>query len=450
MAFNMYVGNKKRWDHQGTVTPNLEYCESHRPHGEFKPAAWLPVVRFDKHFEEWFVISTGKVVAFDREGRVVPAGLKKVFNVATGGTVLTYAQDDVDEGVTDLTTGAAVTAATSYTVDQVTDALRARGLIAAGEYAKDFISDPVGVAPYNMWKWAGGDGHNPRELIKHGVQLQHQVAVLCDWVIEVPLVPVQQATETMSGAMHDTAITFGTRNWKSATALNATTRYASLVAVGDNVVGFPLDHYPVAKNTVITPITDSVSGLVTEVNSIAEVTSAGKWYLDYEVGVLFLYESGGNAIPSPFTTGSTITYYHYESAPATVSTYTSAVGDLKPGDFVTYDTNSNFTKATFDIGTASNSGALGPYVADPDYGSASDASISLQLEDAIKGFHNGIVGQVLEVQNFPKSLMENVRTLDASLGVVDRMPGTATQGMTDKITLAGASSKTVTINLLNR
>ncbi|MCF1193226.1 hypothetical protein LRR18_16675, partial [Mangrovimonas sp. AS39] len=159
--------------------------------------------RFDKHFEEYFVISSGKVVAFDREGHLVPAGLRKAWNVATGNVILTYVDADVDEGVTDLTTGLAVTAATTYTVDNVTDALRLRGLIGPSEYAKDFISQPCGVAPYNYWKWAGGDGSNPRELIKHGVQLQHGSAILCDWVLEVPLVPVAQATETMSGAMHD-------------------------------------------------------------------------------------------------------------------------------------------------------------------------------------------------------------------------------------------------------
>lgn len=450
MAFNQYVPNRKTWDHQGSITPNFELSESIRPWGEFKPAAWLPVGRFDKQFEEYFVVSAGKVVAFDREGRLVPAGLKKVFDVATGGTVLTYTATDVTEGVIDLTTGATVASATSYTVDQVTTALRERGLIGPGEFAKHFISDPVGAAPFNYYKWCGGDGDNPRDLIRHNVAFQKVCSILCDYVVEVPLVPTVSTTETMSGAMHDTEITYGTRNWKSATALNATVRYQDLVAVGDNVVGFVLDHFPVAKNTRITPITDSASGLVTEVGSIAELSSAGQFYIDYEVGVLFLYESGGNAIPTPFTTSTTITYYHYDGSPATVSTYASALGDLKPGDFVTYDSNSNYVKATLDIGTASDPGALGPYTADPDYGSGTDTAISLQVESAVLGYTNGIVGQVLQVLVHPRSLMDRVQTLDPNLGVVDRMPGSATQGMPDTITFAGGSNKTVTINLMSR
>lgn len=450
MAVNRYIGNHKTWDHVGNLTPVTEYSESMRPHGEFIPADWLPVSRFEKHFEVYFTISSGKVVALDRQGHVVPAGLKKAWNIATGGTALVYTATDVEEGVVDLLTGSALTTTHTYTVDQVTDALRLRGLIGAAEFAKDFISAPVGICFYNMFQWAGGDGFNPAQFRQHNHILQHRVAFNTDYVFEFPLVPAVVTTETTDGSISDSAITFGTGGWFSATGLNATTRYADLVAVGDDRVAYVFEKLPVAKNTTLTPITSSLGGLTTEVSSIAEVSSAGKYFIDYDVGVLVVFESGGNAIPSPFTVAGTITYYSYEDAPASVSTYASAVGDLKPGDFVTYDTNSNIVKATLDIGTASNRAALGPYTADPDYSAASDASISAQVEDAVRDFDTQVIGQVLEIKQYPKDMLEKVRTQWPTLGTVDQMPGSASAGLPDKITYAGASNRTVTINLIRR
>ena len=49
MTFNQYTASHKTWDHVGNPTPNVEYSESHRPHGEFMPADWLPVGRFEKY-----------------------------------------------------------------------------------------------------------------------------------------------------------------------------------------------------------------------------------------------------------------------------------------------------------------------------------------------------------------------------------------------------------------
>ncbi|MFM7854376.1 MAG: hypothetical protein ACKO96_21255, partial [Flammeovirgaceae bacterium] len=60
------------------------------PQGEWKPAAWLPVVFTKTNRDrgtDAFVISSGKVVGFDREGRIVPAGLRGAFN-KTGSTTI--------------------------------------------------------------------------------------------------------------------------------------------------------------------------------------------------------------------------------------------------------------------------------------------------------------------------------------------------------------------------
>jgi hypothetical protein len=47
------------------------------------------------------------------------------------------------------------------------------------------ISDPIGIAPYNFFRWAG-DASNPANYVHHNYKMQHQVAVLCDYYIELP------------------------------------------------------------------------------------------------------------------------------------------------------------------------------------------------------------------------------------------------------------------------
>lgn len=463
MASRIYEANLKQWDHLSTVVPQLEVSESEKPFAELKPAAWLPVARFDKKFEEYAVVNSGKVVALDRTGRAVPAGLRKVFEAAGGATVLTYVAADVAEKVIDLTTGQAVTGAVSYTQTQVTNALRARGQITATEYARDFISRPIGYAPYSYWCWGGspsGDGFNPAGFRKHNHLLQHQVAVGCDKIIQVPLVPATVAAETMgTGAgIQATAIVFGTSGaaaWRDSTSISLTSRYSSLVSAGDSVIAYVFDQYPVAKRTLSTPITDSAGNLasMTEVSSIAAVIAGGSsyYYIDYEVGVLFLYEAGGNAIPAGWVDGTTtITYRSYETSAAGSANFASALGDLRPGDFVTYSDTSDYIKFVPDVGTASGGAGGDAYAADPDYSAGVDSAISAQLEAAMLDAQTDVVGQVIAILTFPRSGMEKVATQFRQLGMLERMPGTATEGLPDVLTHAGGSNRVALINFFAR
>ena len=77
-SLGRYAPNHKSWDHVGNMIPVVEHSEGIRPHGEFKPAAWLPVQFFDKYYEEHFVVLPGKVLAFDNDGRVVPPNMLQV------------------------------------------------------------------------------------------------------------------------------------------------------------------------------------------------------------------------------------------------------------------------------------------------------------------------------------------------------------------------------------
>jgi hypothetical protein len=463
-----YVADHKFWDRMGRITPNVEWSESHRPHFESQVAGWLPVSREEKEYEWYITVSSGKVVGLTREGDVCPAGLRKAWNVAGATTILTYTATDVAEGVEDLTTGAAVAAATSYTETQVTTALRERGLIRHTERAMAFISKPVGFAAYNFYNRAGTDHYNPANLKKHNFRPQALVAIVCDYVSTFPVLPAVATTETMANDNTGGAATAlenffnGTTTprvagWFNATQINAVTRYASNVAATDNVVGYMMVNYPVAHTTEDSTIVASVAGLTREVGDITKLNAAGDFFLDYEVGMLFLYEAGGDAIPSPWSTAATLTYYHYNAVGVNVSTYACATGNLEYGDFLTYDDNSNLIKAELDIANAEGFDAAGAvYSADPDYGAGDDDDISLQLEQAIDNHVFGVVGQVLGTVTFgegrhSRSNLDRVHTAFMGQTAANlQTPGTATGGRTDQLTYANAAERMLIVNLILR
>lgn len=470
-----YTADHKVWDEMGRLTPPSEYSESHRPFTNSQVASWLPVVRYEEEYKAWFVVSSGKVIAKSGEGDMVPAGLRKAWNVATSTTVLTYTANDVTNKTVDLTTGSTVTAATSYTETQLTAALRERGLIKPTERCMDFISPAIGIAPYNFYARAGSDVNNPRTWNFTNYKLQENCAVSCDYSFVYPVLPALATTEATAdrtggaaGALEDlfdgtTDRTISDTGFFSSTQIAEVTRYASDVSAGDDVVAFMTVNYPVAVSTSESTIETSTSScLVREVNSIGDISAAGDYFWDYEVGMLFLYEAGGNAVPSPWVAASTtITYYHYGaegSSTNTPSTYACATGDLDYGQFLTYDKYSNLVPATLDIAAAPGydaSEAL--YSTDPDYDAAgTDAAISLQLEKAVRGYVDGVIGQVIGVENYGEGrysndYMDRVRTVYMGETAANmRNPGTATGGRTDALTYAKGAEKMVIVNLIKR
>jgi hypothetical protein len=453
-----YVPNHKVWDQIGRNTPVVEYSESARPHIELTPAAWLPVARYDREYEAYFVISTGKVVAEDTEGKAVPAGLRKKWNalIGSGAAALVYSATDVTENVVDLTTGELLTGAASYTEAQLTAALQERGLIRPGERAMDFISKPIGIASYNYRKASGPDHFNPATLYQHNFRPQATVAITCDYVAAYPVLPALIASETMNGDIGSAIDWSATRTggWFNATAINGLVKYSNEVAATDNVVAYVFEKWPLAHITQESPIVASVAGLVKRVDSVTAIAAAGDFFIDYDLGMLFLYEAGGDAIPSPWSTSATIKYYHYNdegTATNTVTTYACATGNLEYGDILTYDENSNLVKAVLDIGTAEGYDGSGKYAADPDYGGGTDAAISAQVEAAVKGYVEGIVGQVIGVIQYPKDYLDRVKTAyEGQTAASMRTPGSATGGRTDQLTYANAAEKMVTVNLILR
>jgi len=400
MAFDSlgrYNPTHKTWDHVGNIIPVVEHSEGIRPHGEFRPASWLPVQFYDKFFEDWFVAMPGKILAFDNNGHLVPA------QYGLGSATITYTAQDVEAGVIDVRTGAPLLTAAigTFNVSAVTAFMGQTGVALA-------VSAPVGVAPYAYWQWAGDasdydDGFNPSGLRRHNYNLQHRTAVLCDYVLELPLVP---ATETTPEALTE-----------DSNANNVSTMVA-------------LSNTPVAKNTVRTPITfsegagapgDVATKFAVEKASAADVVAAGDWHIDLTTGVITVYSTGAIG-----ATDYEVVYSHYASAPASVSKFACAVGNLVAGDFVMCDANSNYTAAS--------------------------------TED-----FKDIIGQVIEVEDvWGKDALDRVRTAYPSLstsaagslpgyaGQMDQMPGSANGGVSDKIHFAGAANLVVRINLISR
>jgi hypothetical protein len=423
MTFNAYSATHKTWDHVGNLVPNIEANDNIiRPVGAFKVAPWLPVVRQDKSNEEWFVISAGKALAFDRTGCLVPAGYATMFAVADSAVDLTYTADDVTAGTINLVTGVACTAAITYIHSLIQAGLLARGLIDASEESEAFIGKPIGIAPYSFYQFAGLDPNDPSTFRRHNFNIQPFVSFLANGVIELPMVPLSGGTSTLSSGtgISDSAIVDWTDSgshgsWFSSTSLGLTTRYSSDVSAGDDVVAFRLPELNIAENTTETPMTFPTVGMSRRVDSIEELTTAGDYYLDLDVGVVLFFEADGNAAPT--VTGAFTFYYYDTVATGTESGFAYVTGNVRAGSHVSFDANSNLVLL-------------------------SDANADT--------YPTQVMGKVIQVLSYPQDGLELVKTGYASMSsAYDRMPGSASAGLPDAITFAGGSNKIARILLLN-
>lgn len=86
---------------QQTFTPPNTLSDGIAPAGRFIVAAYLPHLRYNEEKFTDVVISSGKLVAFDSAGKVVPAGLKKDAEAFAAGkdAVIKYTAFDVQRGV---------------------------------------------------------------------------------------------------------------------------------------------------------------------------------------------------------------------------------------------------------------------------------------------------------------------------------------------------------------
>lgn len=424
MAAQRYVTNwNQRTDLMDQITPNVEYVSDHKiiPGGEFKPAAWLPVVWVDAQGQDAFVISKGKVVALDTEGRVVPAGLRT--KLQSG---LSYTATDVAYGVTDLTTGEVVGAAVTYTGLQVAQALVARGLVLEQNFsgAPDepttipaFISMPIGISNCDVYVWAGEEG----ETTFTNYRKQHLITFMTQCNLVVP----QMTADLVTGGSFDaTSLTTTVFNAATEPFIDAgdlwditnlllVARYANVLDADSPVVALGLGtEQSIARITDRTPLTcdvTSVDVLLRERTSPDLITREGDFFLDAEVGVLFIHDDTWAALTTAAEADVDFSYYVYPDSSATTATserYVYFVGEVVPGDCVGVDADSNLTVVPL--------------------------STTIDTLDDVRS----VIGRVTGVLTEPAGLLDKVKTAWNFNGADSKiqMPGTATKGFSDRIT----------------
>lgn len=453
MAYNEYSGVDKMYDHQGNLEPNVELSEGIRPAGEFRIAPWLPTAnaQYDKKFEIWRILAAGKIVAMTCDGWVVPAGLAVKFrDAADSDVVLQYTSSDADRYVISLVTGALV-AATDTTVNSgngwtkghVTTALRTRGIIPNDADADDYISAPVGVAPYGYLKAFDTNSNklrylrNPKNLAEYNFNMQSQIAILCDYVLELPWVP--EGLTTVAGNVLGT-VTAGTSTQNGLWWIAAT-----------NTTVLPMAQD--SERLAYTFGSDSVSLFATRKNSVRAIRSTGDYLVDADMNRIYFYHGGAStAAVSSNATAVSYGIYHYNSVTDTgidSNDYACVVGEVCPGKYLKPTVNSNWIPVTYadhrftitdTVGTAFDQTEL--------QGQLTEVQSAIR-ENAL------VIGQVLEVKHHPRGGLERVRSYGEHISWSssqrnDRLPGNATAGMPNSITYANGANKTVTVNIIRK
>jgi len=446
MAVNRFQGSfKTRSDILDNITPNnVVQSNVSAPAGEWKPCAWLPVIWRGDASKDSFVISSGKIVSMTSEGRICPARYRWLAeNAAKGDVAITYTQLDVDHGTIDVRTGERLTAvpAAAITCFDLAKALVQRGLAVAPAAVnlaadngdidaadvqgilQDFVSPPVGVCAYDVYAWAGDA---PGELNHVNYQKQHLVQFLTDVQLQVPAHVEHAADGSIDkeeAAENDFVDWVPAANGDgdefprpaapavklTAAQLAGLARYAGRVSANDTLSGLALKSAPIASNTARTPISDGETALVRQKSSIAKISKAGDFFVDADVGIIIAHGVGA------FT--ADVSYYRYGSAAASSERYVHLAGFPRPGAHVTYDAQSNFALVDVTAATVASS----------------------------------IVGRCLGAVRQPRGLLGRVRTAfdGASFDKTAQMPGSATAGFTDLITLSdeGTSDLVALINI---
>lgn len=173
----------------------LEISEGQRPALELRPAQYLPVKYQDHYLNDWVVITAGTIVAVDASGDLVHAN-------GGASAVLAYAADDI---------GLTVDIDSNGHDEYVTTAGNSSTLLTGNK--------PVGVAPYDYFQNinAGFDTASPAGLTKYtNYQIQDKVAVLCDYLIEIPVKDAVDASGTVrAGDLVQSDVDGGFILWKN-------------------------------------------------------------------------------------------------------------------------------------------------------------------------------------------------------------------------------------------
>ncbi len=403
---------KTRSDLMDQITPNnVVQKEVSVPAGEWKPADWLPVVWQNTRSKDYFVMSSGKIVSFFADGKIVPAGLlaRAVGATTKNAEIIKYGEMDVAARVVDIRTGKFVVEEDigTVTLEDFVLALRDNGFIAENHPAfaigatvdkymdavLQCISSPVGVLAYDVFVWAG----EPGKLHFTNYQKQHLIQFFTDIQMKVPHVATAGGSFDFAGSTKITGAQLASK-----------ARYSGFPVSELVAVQIDLPHQ-MANNTSRTPaVWSGVVGSIRERSGVELLAKEGDWFLDVDAATVVFYSANGAGLtlPAQFA-NATLDYFVYTNAQSSTERMIHFVGAGRPGDYLTFDENSNFVAIpTADLGDTINNGM--------------------------------VCGRLLSIQKEPRDLLERVRTafqgeeFDAS----SKMPGSATRGFSDLITLS--------------
>jgi len=306
-----------------------------------------------------------------------------------------------------------------------------------------------------VYVWAGDD---PANLHFTNYQKQHLIQFFSDVQMRVAHVADAAATSlnlVVGGAAAVPGTSVAQQDTEPGSAL---IRYNSFANAADILV-LPLKIGKVASNTSETPVS-FVGWVGRERSSVELLVKDGDWYLDADAGNMVFYKSGAQAndLPTgsdtnPMANGDDIVVFDYSAGASTQEKMMHLVGDAVPGDFVTFDAKSNFkVLSPLDLSIATAAAAI----VDPDYAADADADISAAIElginNAVNTLRNAVetaledrhfeeslvIGRVYDLIKEPRGLLERVRTgwNGSEFGADAKMPGSATKGFSDLITLS--------------
>ena len=198
---------------QDFIPPNT-LSDGIAPAGRFIVAPYLPLIRFNPEKHVDVVISSGKVLAMDSVGQIVPAGLR--FEADAYATALATSVAAAD--------AQALVRYTSYDVTKGVRNFKGVPVVADEPVVKSFftgttqdntISYFVGVGQYDIFRHAGGDNLTPTALRNINMNIQPVISFLADYHMQYPLVKDVATIRTapLSGiagvVSTKSAITFG-------------------------------------------------------------------------------------------------------------------------------------------------------------------------------------------------------------------------------------------------
>lgn len=169
------------------IIPHNTFSDGIAPAGRFIVAPYLPLLRYNVERHADVAISSGKVLAMDSKGQIVPAGLR--LEAAAYATALATSVASAD--------AAALVRYSAYDVSKGVRNFKGDLVVAGEPVVKSWftgttqdnqVSAFVGVGQYDIFRHAGGDNLSPTQIRDINFNIQPVISFLADYHMQYPLV----------------------------------------------------------------------------------------------------------------------------------------------------------------------------------------------------------------------------------------------------------------------